>query len=59
MAIGLMNGENWLLVTDEPVEFDKWLVGVPRLQETYWSCKRNLGNLNLKLMKKISKDVNV
>ena len=23
-----MNGENWLLVTDEPIEFEKWLVEV-------------------------------
>ena len=50
-----MNWVNWLLVPDEPVEFEKKTTnGSSRLQENYQSFKRNdpVVYIYLKLVKK-------
>ena len=39
------NGESWPLVTDEPIDFEKYPVGSSRLQENYWRFKRNLWSI--------------
>ena len=46
-----MNGENWLLVIDEPVEFEKLLVEVQDFRKIY-VCLRGMYEIYLKFIKK-------
>ena len=53
-----MNGENRLLVTDEPVEFEKQLVEVQDFKKTS-NLFTGIQRIYLKVIKKILKDVNM
>ena len=51
-----MNGENWPLVIDEPIEFETYMIQIQDFKNIYWLFFRKLEN-NLKIVK-IPKDVN-
>ena len=53
-----MNGENRLLVTDEAVEFEKYLIQVPDFKKIIHLFRAIYG-VYLQLIKKKLKDVNM
>ena len=53
-----MNGENWLLITDEPVEFENLSDEAPNFKKVT-DCFRGISRIYLKLNKQKPKDVNM